>query len=606
MEDQVDEVKQKTDIVSLIGSYIQVKKAGRNYKALCPFHSEKTPSFMISPELQMYKCFGCGETGDVYSFLEKFEGMDFSEALRFLAEKAGVTLKSIRPGEQSEKERLYELNTQTNRFYQYVLASHPAGKVALNYLLKERGLKPETIKNFQLGFSPVNLGVLTKFLVEKKKFNIKEVEKTGTIYFKGRDTVDRFRGRVIFPLFDHRGNVAGFAGRILPGVNDKEMAKYINTPETPVYHKSNLLFGLNLVKGDIKEKGFAIVVEGELDMISSWQAGIKNVVAIKGTALTEEQVRLLSRFTKKLVLALDSDIAGDTAARRGIVIAQKEGMEIKVAIFKDFKDPDEAARKNVEAYKKAIDEAIDVWDFIINSVFAKFDATSGEGQAKISRELVPILSSIPDKIVQAHYIGLVARRLNVPNEAVYNQIESIKTEDRPKEELKANLIELTPQAQKGRQQLLEERLLTLAFQGDSSILLKPEVAKLVVTPLTKRLLEEFLLFLDKNKVFSSAEFSNNLPKELLNGYADMALKDLQGLADDEEAIAREQNLVIQELDILYLRHKLEILGAQIREFEESKETDKLLDAQEKFSAMSERLSKYEDEAKGGIILQEGN
>lgn len=561
---------------------------------------------MISPELQMYKCFGCAETGDVYSFLEKYEGMDFSEALRFLAEKAGVTLKSIRTGEQSEKERLYELNRETNRFYQYVLTTHPAGKIALSYLLKERGLKPETIKNFQLGFSPVNFGVLTKFLVEKKKFDVKEIEKSGTIYIKGRDTVDRFRGRVIFPLFDHRGNVAGFAGRILPGVNDKEMAKYINTPETPVYHKSNLLFGLNLIKGDIKEKGFAIVVEGELDMISSWQAGIKNVVAIKGTALTEEQVRLLSRFTKKLVLALDSDIAGDSAARRGIVIAQKEGMEIKVAIFKDFKDPDEAARQNVEAYKKAIDEAIDVWDFIINSVFAKFDAASGEGQAKISRELVPILSSIPDKIVQAHYIGLVARRLNVPNDAVYDQIENIKTEEGPKEELKANLTGLSPKAQKGRQQLLEERLLTLAFQGDSSILLKPEVAKLVVTPLTKRILEEYLLFLEKNKVFSSAEFSNTLPKELLNGYADMALKDLQGLADDEEAIAREQNLVLQELDILYLRHKLEILGAQIREFEDAKETDKLLDAQEKFSAMSERLSKYEEGAKGGIILQEGN
>src|SRR3990167_5278760 len=309
MADQVDEVKQKIDIVSLIGEYVQLKKAGRNYRALCPFHSEKTPSFMVSPELQIYKCFGCGESGDAFSFLEKYEGMDFGEALRFLADRAGIKLVALRPGEQGEKERLYEINNLASRFYHYILVGHPAGKQAYNYLTRERGLKAGTIETFQVGFSPDVPGAIRKFLVEKKKFADRELEKAG-LSVLGRAAIDRFRGRITFPLLDHRGNIVGFAGRTMPGAKT-ELAKYINSPETPIYHKSRVLYGLNLAKTRIKEKKTAIVVEGELDMISSWQAGVENTVAIKGSAFTEEQLRLLTRFCQKVILALDTDFAGD-------------------------------------------------------------------------------------------------------------------------------------------------------------------------------------------------------------------------------------------------------------------------------------------------------
>jgi DNA primase len=601
MHDQVDEVKSKVDIVSILGEYIQVKKAGRNYKALCPFHGEKTPSFMISPQLQIYKCFGCGETGDVFTFLEKYEGMEFPEALKHLADKVGVKLVSTNFEGSGEKERLFELNNLTSRFYSYVLNNHPLGKIALDYLIHDRGLTQDTINLFQLGFSPNSFGALKGFLVEKKKFTVAEGEKAGIFYLKGGQAIDRFRGRVIFPLFDHRGNVTGFAGRIMPNEANKELAKYINTPETPVYHKSNLLFGLNLAKEAIKIQKEAVVVEGELDMISSWQVGVKNVVAIKGSALTEEQVRLLGRFTKKIILALDSDMAGDMAARRGIVVAQKAGLEITVAKLGDYKDPDEAARGNPELYKKALTQTEGVWDFILDSIFSKHDIKSGSGLQAASTELAPVLASIPDKIVQAHYIDVVSRRLGVPMEAVGQEVERA---EKGKDETIAKIEVPFKKEEKNRRQLLEERLLTLAFQSDPVFLLKPKVQTLISTPLPRRILEEYLKYQDGGEKFEVEKFIQTLPKELLPGYTDMLLKDLDDLVEKPDALENESLMVVRELEILEIRHKLEILGAKMRESEEEEDKEKVIQAQEKFRELTLKLSKFEDERKRGIILQE--
>src|SRR4030043_812713 len=239
----------------------------------------------------------CGESGDVFSFLEKYEGMEFGEALKFLADKVGIKLKPLHPGQFGEKERFFEINRVASKFYNYVLLNHPAGKEALKYLTRERGLKIDTVKKFQLGFSPYKEDALAKVLI-KRKYQESELINGGLVY-RGRGLVDRFSGRVIFPLFDHRGNVVGFAGRILPQDERQDKAKYINSPETPVYHKSRVLYGMDLAKAEIKKKKEVVVVEGELDMISSWQSGIKNIVAIKGSALTDEQIGLISRLAEK-------------------------------------------------------------------------------------------------------------------------------------------------------------------------------------------------------------------------------------------------------------------------------------------------------------------
>lgn len=599
MAGDVEEVKQKTDIVSLIGEYVDLKKAGRNYKALCPFHSEKTPSFMVSPELQIFKCFGCSEVGDAIAFLQKYEGMDFPEALKFLADRAGIKLKPSKFGDREGKEKLLEINALATKFYQYVLLKHSAGRPALFYLTRKRGLKESTIKTFQLGYSPDTPGALKKFLIDKKGFSRRDIERTGLVYAKGGGFFDRFRGRIIFPLHDHRGNIAGFAGRILPRKKFSDLAKYINTPETAVYHKSKLLYGLNATRGDIKKTNQAVVVEGELDVISSWQAGIKNVVAIKGSALTEDQGRLLRRFAQRVVLALDADLAGDTAARRGIEVAESAGLEVKVARLGEFKDPDEMAKKNPKKLKKVVKDAVGVWDFVVESVFSRYDTKTGPGKAKISGEIIPLLASIGDRIVQAHYCEIVAKRLGVPTAAVVEQIETAKAQNKTQ---KRGIERLVKPETKSRRQLLEERLLALAFSSDPKILLDKEVSLLIKTPLAKRIAENYRDYSKDANDFNPSEFAEGLPNELTDGFSDMILKDLPGSTNKVPASQKEIPLVKCELQILEIKNQLEKAAGQIRKFEEEKQGRKLKAVEKQFGKLARDLRKLEESEHRGIIL----
>lgn len=599
MNDQVQEVKLHTDIVSVIGERIELKKAGRNYKANCPFHGEKTPSFMVSPELQIFKCFGCSEAGDAFTFLEKFEGMEFPEALKYLADRAGIKLQKMVGSQTSEKEKIIEINREVLRFYNYLLLSHPAGVRAKDYLLNTRGLKLETIQEFQLGYSPDDLTFINKFLIGKKKFTPIELERSGIGIARGGNIFDRFRGRVIFPLFDHRNNPIGFAGRILPWGN-QDMAKYINSPETPIYHKSSVLFGLNLTRGIIKKKKVAIIVEGELDAISSYQAGIKNVVAIKGSALTEDQVRLLSRFAQKFILALDSDLAGNAAARRGLTIAGNLGVEVKVAEITGSKDPDEAARNDLENYKKDLIGALDVWDYIIDSVFSRFDGKTGEGKAKISKELSPVLSGIEDKIVQAHYAGIVAGKLGVPVEAVNEEIAKIGKNE--------STVELSdPPSLKaseghGRQELLEDRLLALAFNSDPKIL--NSLKNLISNSFNRKLIEKYEEYSKNNKDFALSKFGASLPPEIFEGFSKMVLSEDVNSLESPDEIKKELDLVKKELKILKTKERLKELTNEMRRLEISGNKEELLKNQEEFNKIAKTLSGYEESEAGGIILNE--
>lgn len=598
MNNQVEEVKSKTDIVSIIGERIELKKAGRNYKATCPFHGEKTPSFMVSPELQIFKCFGCGEAGDVFAFLEKYEGMEFAESLKYLADRFGIKLERFQGGASSEKEKLIEVNTQALRFYNYLLLEHPVGKRALNYLLENRGLKTETIKEYQLGYSPESSYSLKKYLVDKKKFSIFDIERAGIGIVRGQSLYDRFNGRIIFPLFDHRGNPIGFSGRVLPW-DKRETGKYINSPETPLYHKSNVLYGLNLSRGFIKKKKTAIVVEGELDLMSSWQAGIKNVVAIKGSTLTEEQVRLLSRFASRFILSLDSDMAGDAATRRGIKVAADLGVEIKVAeITGGYKDPDEAARGNIDSYKKDLIGAKVIWDYLIDSVLGRFDAATGSGKSNISKEIVPILTEISDKIVQAHYANVVAKKLGVPLEAVTNQIAKTAEPQASTSPSKEKEKE-----ERTKREVLEENLLKVVFAVDPKSLLSKDILRLLKMPFNLKLIEEFKKF-DETGGKSIAEFGKALPKELFDGFSKIVLLEDRVSDENLEELNRELELVKKKLKILSLKERQEELQIQIRELEEKGDEKLLLKALQEFDKLAKQSSTYEKEEGSGIILNE--
>ncbi len=597
-QDQIEEVKAKTDIVPIVTEHVELKKAGRNYKGLCPFHSEKTPSFMVSPELQIFKCFGCGESGDVISFLQKYEGMDFPEALKYLADRAGVKLIQRQFKGKGEKEKLIEINALAAKFYNYILLNHKVGKPALDYMSKERGIKLETIKTFNIGFSPNIPLALKKFLIDKKKYSYQDLEKAGIVYRRGSGAVDRFRGRIIFPLFDHRGNNIGLAGRILPSIKT-EAGKYINSPETEVYHKSKVLYGLNLVRRDIKKENAVVVVEGELDMISSWQSGVKNTVAIKGTALTEDQVRLLNRFCNEFILALDSDAAGDKATRRSISLAQDQGVEVKVARLGKYKDPDDMARKAPGEYKKALKKAQSVWDFLVDLIFSKYDETSGAGKSKISKEIIPILAEISDEIVQAHYIEKVARKLGVPRDAVADQTR--KTKAVVATGIPKIAVPTKPKI-KPRRELLEERLLALAFQSDPKIISEKETFSLFAAPLTMRIAEEYRQYSKGKKEFNPSDFAANLPKELVQGFADMILEDVQSIIEKPQIFKKEQDLVIRELNLLKIKDELTALGEKISEYEKKDKKAKLRKAEEKFGKLSEKLTSLEENESKSIIL----
>jgi len=344
--DQIEEVKKRTDIVDLISEYIALKKAGRNFKARCPFHEEKTPSFIVSPELQIFKCFGCGAGGDAIKFLQLYEKMEFWEAVEALAQRAGVKLirRRVSRNEQA-KRRLYEINSLVTEFYHFLLTKHEVGRTALGYLVR-RGIKPESIETFKLGFSPKKAETITSFL-KKKGYAVPEILQAGVAVSTRRGSLlDRFRGRLIFPLYNHRGNVVGFSGRLIPGIPLPEEAKYINTSETMIYHKGENLYGLWLTKREIQKKKKAIVVEGEFDLISSYQAGVTNIVALKGTAFTEDQARLINRFAETAILALDADLAGDEAVKRSAQVADSVGLDVRVTLLPEgFKNPDEVAKK---------------------------------------------------------------------------------------------------------------------------------------------------------------------------------------------------------------------------------------------------------------------
>jgi DNA primase len=334
-----EQVKEKLDIVQFMREYVQLTPAGKNFKGLCPFHREKTPSFSVSPERQTWHCFGCNLGGDIFSFLMRHENIEFGEALRILAEKAGVELRRLNPAEYKFAGLLHDINAAAKNFFIEQLKQSP---VAEKYLA-ERGLKQETIAEFELGFAPNGQEALILRLL-KQKFAPEDIVRAGlAIQTERGSRFDRFRGRIMFPIHDHFGKPVGFSGRIMPQFDDGKMGKYVNSPETPVFNKSKLLYGYHITKSHIRDAGWVFLVEGQMDLLMSYQAGVKNVAASSGTALTADHLRTLRRATDQLIIGFDSDDAGVEATERAIDLAAAADFGVKVARFGEYKDPADAA-----------------------------------------------------------------------------------------------------------------------------------------------------------------------------------------------------------------------------------------------------------------------
>jgi DNA primase len=416
-------IKQKLDIVDIVGQYVTLKKSGKNYKGLCPFHGEKTPSFMVNQELQIYKCFGCNEGGDMFSFVEKMEGYDFRQALEALAERAGIKLKEFSRNENVEGNRsvLFEINAVTKKFYHYILVNHPVGKAALEYLLTKRKLALATINDWELGYAPNSWSSLLDFLV-KRGYQEHDLLRAGVIMpdkFE-RKANDKFRGRIIFPLTGLDGKVLGFGGRT---ITNRE-PKYLNTPETTVFHKENFLFGLNKTRMAIKTLG-AVVVEGYMDAISAYQAGITNVIATCGTALTMPHLKIMSRYTKDVTLCFDSDAAGVNATLRAIDMCAQLDLNPKVAIIPEGnKDIDDLAKSGSSAVKLMLDNALPAYDFVLKIVTAKYDGTSAIGKKKIMEEVCAYLAHSQNPALRSHYAQVLGDKLALSADSVLDYIQT--------------------------------------------------------------------------------------------------------------------------------------------------------------------------------------
>jgi len=567
----VELVKSKIDIVEFLGSFVTLKKAGRNFKALCPFHSEKTPSFIVSPERQSWHCFGaCAIGGDVISFYEKWEGIDFLEALKTLAQKVGVTLRQFTPqGESALKEKLYAVNEYTSEFYHYLLTSHKNGERARKYL-EERKIKKEIIASFKLGYAPESWDSLVKFL--SKKGYTAEILSQGGLLVKSESGrfYDRFRGRLIFTLNDHRGKIIGFSGRKLPPETG-EGGKYINSPETPLYIKGNVLYGMDKTREEIKNKGFAIIVEGEFDFLSSYQGGVTNVAAIKGSALTENQTLLLKRYTDTLSLALDSDFAGNEAAKRGIEIAEAAGLAVKVIKLLKGKDPADCIAQGIQFWKKSLEASIPVYDFIIDSALAKFDKDDVSGKKKISEETIPLLSKIQNPIIASHYVKKLAKVLSVTEESVETSIDLFIK----KKQIKSVSTPLQSQ-KKSRCELLEEHLLSLILQSNNLPKFL-EIAFKIVTPADfdlnsvktiLKLVKEAGL---KHQKLDMKNFNKLITPEIAPLFDRAYLIDLGPISADEQLMERELIKTAKEIKKISLRRTITEKSTKQGKLEEIKD-----------------------------------
>ncbi|OGC51750.1 DNA primase [candidate division WWE3 bacterium RIFCSPLOWO2_01_FULL_39_13] len=422
--DNISAVREKVNIIELINSYVPLKKAGKNYRANCPFHKEKTPSFMVSQDLQRYRCFGCGKSGDIFTFVMEFEGIDFSDALKMLAERAGVTLKfegGKSKVERDQNKRIVEINKTAARFYAFLLVNHKFGEKARKYL-KERGIKSSTIKEFQIGYAPNSWDSLSKHLI-KKGYSPKDIVDAGLGKFRtgNKDTYDMFRRRLMFPLLDHMGKIIGFAGRAL--AKDQE-PKYINTPETAIFHKERFLFGLDKAKSYIRQKNEVVIVEGEFDMITPFQAGFKNIAASKGTALTLGQAALVKRYANTAILVFDNDPAGVEASIRGTGILLNAELDLKVAsIPAPFKDPDDLAKSDPVKFGEVLQKALPIWDYYFAYASKKYNLSDVFERKKASAFLLEIIKGIENGIVRSTYVKKFSTLFDVPEETVLAMLE---------------------------------------------------------------------------------------------------------------------------------------------------------------------------------------
>lgn len=598
--DAVSEIKQHLDIVTVVSSYVALKKSGRNYKGVCPFHSENTPSFMVSPELQIYKCFGCNAAGDMFNFIQQIEGVDFPQALELLADRAGIKIErnNYETEESALRKRIYYINEITARFYNYILTNHAGGKIGRDYIKDKRKLTDVTINDFLIGYAPDLYDALINFLM-KKGISIQEMLTAGVVAEREQGKiVDKFRGRVVFPFMGTDGKIVGFAGRT---VLDRD-PKYLNTSETLVFHKSRFIFGLDKARIAIKKEG-AVFVEGQMDLISAHQHGFTNVIATSGTSLTEDHLNILSRYTNDITFCFDSDTAGVSAIFRGVEMAERHGYNIKIAVIPvPYKDIDEMLQSDPLLVKQMFATAVPAYDFYLYSILKKYDKTSPEGKKRIMDELIPKFKTITNKVLFDHYAKQIATELNLAEETVVSVLA--KGADRTNTAEKQYVEEVAYQNSESSAATGVSAFNISKQHTESyiiSLLLKANLD--ITTSMGYKLTPEDFSDKDLSRLFSvyieyirglkgdfhPHDFEKLLDTDLKEKFKDLYLWEDPNIASDANLLAKEIDSVIDRLKKESSKKRMKELTEEIRIAEKSGDTKHLNELMDEFKKLKEHL-----------------
>ena len=626
----VDEIKERLDIVDVISEYVALKKAGRNYKALCPFHTEKTPSFIVFPEGQRWHCFGaCGTGGDVFTFIQKIENMDFAEALKLLARKAGISLAPRSEKQAAEDERrgrLTKINAAAAHYFHHLLLNSAAGEKARAYLA-QRAIAEETIKTFQLGTSLDSWDALIQHLTGKG-YDLKDIHTAGLIIEReGGGFYDRFRGRLMFPIRDVRGQVIGFGARAL----DDSTPKYLNSPQTPLFDKSSVLYGLDMAKEAIRRQGSAIVVEGYMDVLMAHQNGIQNMVASLGTALTETQLRALKRWTGSFVLALDADAAGSAATLRGLEVAKDaldqrpvpvptwRGLiryehrleaDIRILLLPPGQDPDQVIRTDPQRWAQLVGEALPVVEYYFAAFTADLDLASPKGKSLAVRRLLPVIREIGDKVEQAHYLQKLARLVRVDERTLWKELQGrgVKRAAKKKREGVAG-----PQVPSFG---LEEHALSLLFRETGTLDLLGELLAQVESDLpqaedftraeNRELFAALLGWLEEEGAFDLETFHRELPEPLREYLDGLLQRAAQEPPLPEETLGREAGACFLRLRERARRRQLAQLRFLLEDAEERGDSRAIDRYREMVEALRAEIKRLQEALNAGTRLERGD
>jgi len=591
----IDEIKNRLDIVEVIEGYIRLKKAGKDHKALCPFHKEKNPSFFVSPSKQIWHCFSCQNGGDMFTFVQKIEGVEFADALRILARKAGVVLKREDPKIRSRRKALYEICEESANFFQEQLEKN---KNVQDYL-KNRGLQGKTIKDFRIGFALDSWDALYKHLNELG-FRKDDIEKAGLIIKKEGATptvagqvkyYDRFRSRIMFPILDLNSQVIGFSSRIFstkggPASGGGDVAKYINTPETLIYNKSRVVYGLDKAKIEIRKTNQAILVEGQFDVIMVHQAGTKNAIAISGTALTLDHLRILKRYTENLVFSFDADVGGQEATKRAISLVQQLEFNIKIALIPQDKDPADIIKENPKKWEEILKKAKPIMEFYFETTFAKYPKKlTIDNKREVAKELLFPIKNIANVVEQAHWLQVLALKLKVEEKALAEALRRIKIREAGEE-----IFSMPVVSQKSRIESLEEYLLGLVLKHSKHFdyLKKDFKENLLTSTSLKKLFHDL-----KSKKKLSPE-QDYLKKHLIFKVEHCNL--------EEKDVLEEINYCIKEIKTNKIKEEMSQVSLDMKELENQPKADspKRRKLTAKFSKLAKQLnelSTYEEAKK---------